>query len=180
MPDFVFEVFVPNGTPTYTYVKRTEEKNEEKLASALDMPKMVISISGPSKTGKTALVDTLITSDRIIPVTGQSLQSSNELWQSVMRWIGGPEEIEKVKERLNPKLAITGILATMYDHRTLHSREVMARVVEAFGEIVFDTVINRTVRFPETTVAGEPITRWAPRSSGAQAYRALAREVIAR
>ncbi|GAA4037022.1 ParA family protein [Allokutzneria multivorans] len=90
------------------------------------------------------------------------------------------DTIEKVRERLNPDLEITGILATMYDPRTLHSREVMARVVEAFGEIVFDTVINRTVRFPETTVAGEPITSWAPRSGGAKAYRALAREVIAR
>ena len=90
------------------------------------------------------------------------------------------DTIEKVKERLNPKLSITGILATMYDPRTLHSREVMARVVEAFGETVFDTVINRTVRFPETTVAGEPITRWAPTSAGAEAYRHLAREVIAR
>ncbi|MCP2170109.1 ParA family protein [Goodfellowiella coeruleoviolacea] len=90
------------------------------------------------------------------------------------------DTIEKVRERLNPKLEITGILATMYDPRTLHSREVMARVVEAFGDVVFDTVINRTVRFPETTVAGEPITRWAPRSAGANAYRALAREVIAR
>ncbi|SHG64350.1 chromosome partitioning protein [Streptoalloteichus hindustanus] len=90
------------------------------------------------------------------------------------------DTIEKVRERLNPKLEITGILATMYDPRTLHSREVMARVVEAFGDVVFDTVINRTVRFPETTVAGEPITRWAPRSAGAEAYRQLAREVISR
>jgi chromosome partitioning protein len=90
------------------------------------------------------------------------------------------DTIEKVRERLNPKLEISGILATMFDPRTLHSREVMARVVEAFGDIVFDSVINRTVRFPETTVAGEPITRWAPRSAGANAYRALAREVIAR
>ncbi|TDP90489.1 ParA family protein [Labedaea rhizosphaerae] len=90
------------------------------------------------------------------------------------------DTIDKVKERLNPKLEITGILATMFDPRTLHSREVMARVVEAFGETVFDAVINRTVRFPETTVAGEPITRWAPRSAGAKAYRTLAREVIAR
>src|ERR671930_46569 len=90
------------------------------------------------------------------------------------------DTIDKVRERLNPKLDITGILATMYDPRTLHSREVMARVVEAFGETVFETVINRTVRFPETTVAGEPITRWAPRSAGAKAYRQLAREVIAR
>ena len=90
------------------------------------------------------------------------------------------DTIEKVRERLNPKLDITGILATMFDPRTLHSREVMARVVEAFGDVVFDAVINRTVRFPETTVAGEPITRWAPRSAGAKAYRELAREVIAR
>ena len=90
------------------------------------------------------------------------------------------DTIEKVQDRLNPKLEITGILATMYDPRTLHTREVMTRVVEAFGELVFDSVINRTVRFPETTVAGEPITRWASRSTGAEAYRALAREVIAR
>ena len=90
------------------------------------------------------------------------------------------DTIDKVRERLNPTLTITGILATMYDPRTLHAREVMARVVEAFGDTVFDAVINRTVRFPETTVAGEPITRWAPKSSGAKAYRALAREVIAR
>ena len=90
------------------------------------------------------------------------------------------DTIEKVRERLNPKLQIVGILATMYDPRTLHAREVMSRVVEAFGDTVFDAVINRTVRFPETTVAGEPITVWAPKSAGAKAYRALAREVIAR
>ena len=90
------------------------------------------------------------------------------------------DTIEKVRERLNPRLEITGILPTMYDPRTVHSREVMARVVERFGDIVFDAVINRTVRFPETTVAGAPITTWAPRSAGAKAYRLLAREVIAR
>jgi chromosome partitioning protein len=90
------------------------------------------------------------------------------------------DTIDKVRDRLNPKLEITGILATMFDPRTLHTREVMARVLEAFGDIVFETVINRTVRFPETTVAGEPITTWAPRSAGANAYRKLAREVISR
>lgn len=90
------------------------------------------------------------------------------------------DTIDKVRDRLNPRLTITGILATMYDPRTLHAREVMTRVVQAFGDTVFDTVIGRTVRFPETTVAGEPITQWAPKSAGANAYRALAREVIAR
>jgi chromosome partitioning protein len=90
------------------------------------------------------------------------------------------DTIEKVRERLNPELKLDGILATMYDGRTLHGREVFARVVEAFGDTVFDTVITRTVRFPETTVAGEPITTWAPTSNGANAYRSLAREVISR
>jgi chromosome partitioning protein len=90
------------------------------------------------------------------------------------------DTIEKVQHRLNPELKLDGILATMYDGRTLHGREVFSRVVEAFGDTVFDTVISRTVRFPETTVAGEPITSWAPSSAGAKAYRNLAREVIAR
>jgi len=85
-----------------------------------------------------------------------------------------------VQHRLNPELKLDGILATMYDGRTLHGREVFSRVLEAFGDTVFDTVISRTVRFPETTVAGEPITSWAPSSAGAKAYRNLAREVIAR
>jgi chromosome partitioning protein len=90
------------------------------------------------------------------------------------------QTIEKVQERLNPRLEVEGILATMYDARTLHGREVLARVIEAFDARVFHTVINRTVRFPETTVAGEPITSYASSSAGAKAYRDLAREVLAR
>ncbi len=90
------------------------------------------------------------------------------------------ETIEKVKDRLNPGLEIDGILATMYDPRTLHSREVVARVVEAFGDQVFHTVIGRTVKFPDASVAAEPITTYAASHAGAYAYRLLARELIAR
>ena len=90
------------------------------------------------------------------------------------------DTIAKVTERLNPDLEVLGIVGTMYDGRTLHSREVLERVVEAFGETVFHTVIKRTVKFPETTVAGEPITTYASASPGAAAYRSLAREVLAR
>jgi chromosome partitioning protein len=90
------------------------------------------------------------------------------------------ETIEKVQDRLNPRLEIDGILATMYDSRTLHSREVVARVVEAFGDNVFHTVISRTVKFPDATVAAEPITTYATTHPGAEAYRSLARELIAR
>jgi chromosome partitioning protein len=90
------------------------------------------------------------------------------------------ETIEKIQDRLNPRLEIDGILATMYDSRTLHSREVVARVVEAFGDTVFHTVIARTVKFPDATVAAEPITSYAATHSGAEAYRSLARELVAR
>lgn len=90
------------------------------------------------------------------------------------------DTVEKVRDRLNFNLDILGILVTMFDRRTSHSRDVMNKVVEVFGDQVFDTVITRTVRFPETTVVGEPIISWAPKSSGAEQYRNLAREVIAR
>ena len=90
------------------------------------------------------------------------------------------ETIEKVRDRLNPKLKIDGILATMVDTRTLHSREVMERLKEAFGDRVYKTVIRRTVKFPDASVATEPITTFASSHPGAAAYRQLAREVIAR
>ncbi len=90
------------------------------------------------------------------------------------------ETIDKVSSRLNPRLGIDGLLATMYDSRTLHSREVLAEVVKGFGDKVFHTVINRTVRFPDATVAGEPITSFDPSSTGASSYRELAREVLGR
>ncbi|MGO3179354.1 MAG: ParA family protein, partial [Brevibacterium linens] len=61
------------------------------------------------------------------------------------------ETIEKVQDRLNPSLEVDGILATMFDSRTLHSKEVMSRVTEAFGDKVFETVINRTVKFPDAS-----------------------------
>ena len=85
--------------------------------------------------------------------------------------------IDKVSERLNPQLEIDGVLGTMYDGRTLHGREVMERLVEAWGDTVFHTVIRRTVKFSESTVAGEPITtlrldaRPAPRPTGSSPRR---------
>lgn len=90
------------------------------------------------------------------------------------------DTVEKVRDRLNFDLEVIGILVTMFDRRTSHAREVMSRVVEVFGDQVFDTVITRTVRFPETSVAGEPIITWAPKSQGSEQYRNLAREVIER
>ena len=88
--------------------------------------------------------------------------------------------IDKVQQRLNPRLAMIGLLGTMYDSRTLHSREVLRTLVEGWGDDVFHTVIRRTVKFSEATVAGEPLTAYASTSAGADAYRQLAKEVLAR
>ncbi len=90
------------------------------------------------------------------------------------------ETIDKVRERLNPSIELDAIVATMFDPRTLHSREVIDRVVETFGDRVTDTVIGRTVKFPDASVAGLPITIFAPDHAAAEAYRQLARELVER
>ena len=88
------------------------------------------------------------------------------------------DSIEKVQDRLNPDLEITGVLETMFDARTIHSKEVLARIIDAFVDKVFDTVIKRTVKFPDATVSAEPILSYASNHTGAQAYRQVARELI--
>jgi chromosome partitioning protein len=90
------------------------------------------------------------------------------------------DSIDRIRERLNPRLTVDGIVATMFDNRTLHAREVLQRVREAFGSKLFETTIRKTIRFAEAPVAGEPILTYAPNSTGAQAYRDLAKEVISR
>lgn len=90
------------------------------------------------------------------------------------------DTIDRVRERINPNLAIIGLLGTMFDARTLHAREVLASLVDGWGDAVFHTVIHRTIKFSDATVSGEPITMYAPDSDAADAYRELAREVLAR
>ncbi|MDQ3986588.1 MAG: AAA family ATPase [Actinomycetota bacterium] len=90
------------------------------------------------------------------------------------------DSIERVRDRLNPRLHVDGVLTTMFDSRTIHAREVMERVKEAFGRRLFDTVVRKTIRFAEAPVAGEPILSYAPNTTGALAYRELAKEVMER
>lgn len=90
------------------------------------------------------------------------------------------QTIDKVKVRLNPSLQTDGILPTMYDKRTLHSKEVLERLQEAFAGQVFETAISRTVKFPDATVAKKPITHYAPTSEAAESYRRVAREMVKR
>ena len=90
------------------------------------------------------------------------------------------DTITKVQDRLNPRLTVDAIIPTMYDGRTLHAHEVVERVRDGFGDKVTETMIHRTVKFPDATVAAEPITTFAPSHAGAHAYRELARELVSR
>ena len=88
--------------------------------------------------------------------------------------------IDLVRDNLNPRLRLAGVLLTMYDARTTLSADVAAEVRRHLGANVFDTVVPRSVRLAEAPSYGRPIARYSPESRGAQAYRALADEVVAR
>ena len=90
------------------------------------------------------------------------------------------ESMKRVKNRLNTKLEIFGILLTMYDGRTTLSRQVAAEVRNYFGEKVFETIIPRTVKLSEAPSYGIPIGQYDPSGKGAQSYNDLAKEVIKR
>ena len=83
-------VFTPNDYPTHTYIKRSGEDLEERLRQASATPKLVVSVSGPSKSGKTVLVERVIGQDNIIPVSGALIKTPDQLWTRVLDWIETP------------------------------------------------------------------------------------------
>jgi chromosome partitioning protein len=89
------------------------------------------------------------------------------------------EAIERIKSRLNPDLELGGILPTMYSTGTIHAREVLDEIRSVFGDKVYDVVIYKSIRFAEATVASQAIVEYAGRHKGAEAYRKLAKEIVA-
>ena len=87
------------------------------------------------------------------------------------------QSIEKVQSRINPSLEVYGVLVTMFTH-TLHCDEVLQRIYEAFQGKVFHSVISRSIKLPDSTVAAAPITIYAPNHKTAKEYREVARELI--
>jgi chromosome partitioning protein len=83
-----------------------------------------------------------------------------------------------VRENLNPHVGVEGILATMYDGRTLHAREAIEILEENFGELVYRTRIRKTIRYAEAPVKGSSVLKYDPTGPAAEAYRELAKEVL--
>src|SRR5436189_5175704 len=86
--------------------------------------------------------------------------------------------LSMIRETLNPDVAIEGILPTMYDKRTLHSREAVEILEAHFGNLVFGTKIRKTIRYAEAPVKGSSVLKYDPTGSAAEAYRELAKEVL--
>jgi chromosome partitioning protein len=86
--------------------------------------------------------------------------------------------LSMVRENLNPRVEIQGILPTMYDQRTLHSREAIDILQENFGELVFNTRIRKTIRYAEAPVKGASVLKYDPKGEAADYYRDLAKEVL--
>ncbi len=86
--------------------------------------------------------------------------------------------LEMIRENINPKVRIKGILPTLLDSRTIHGRESIEVLRENFGALVFDTVVRKTIKFAEAPVQGSSVLKYDPRGKGAEAYRSLAREVL--
>ena len=90
------------------------------------------------------------------------------------------QTLAAIRDNLNPRVHIMGILPTMFDSRTLHAREAVSILEENFGERVFKTRIRKTVRLAEAPVQGQSVLRYDSRGAAAQAYRQLAEEVLER
>jgi chromosome partitioning protein len=86
--------------------------------------------------------------------------------------------LSMVRENLNPRVHVQGIVPTMYDGRTLHAREAIEILEEHFGDLVYDTRIRKTVRYAEAPVKGSSVLKYDPSGPAAQAYRDLAKEVL--
>lgn len=98
------EVFTPDDIPTYTYVGA--RKFEDRLREALSIPKMIVSLSGPSKSGKTVLVNKVIEADNLIPLSGASIRTADQLWTNALAWMEVPiERVETAGSTISAELS---------------------------------------------------------------------------
>jgi len=129
------------------------------------------------------LVDTppslgLLTINAFVAATGVIVPVQCE-YLSLRGLVQLENTLAMVRENLNPEVGVEGIVATMFDGRTLHSREAIEILEENFGELVYRTRIRKTVRYAEAPVKGSSVLKYDPSGAAAEAYRELAREIVA-
>lgn len=103
------DVFTPSDYPVHTYVQRDEQRTEERLMQALETPGEVVSVSGPSKSGKTVLIEKVAGRDNLITVTGASIRQADDLWEKALDWMDAPNQSTKAASSttaINPSAEI--------------------------------------------------------------------------
>ncbi|HEY3961954.1 MAG TPA: ParA family protein [Gaiellaceae bacterium] len=128
------------------------------------------------------LIDTppslgLLTINAFVAATGVIVPVQTE-YLSLRGLVQLESTLSMVRENLNPKVEIIGIVPTMYDKRLTHSREADEILRENFGKLVYETRIRKTVRFAEAPVKGASVLKYEPRGDAAELYRDLAKEVL--
>ena len=130
------------------------------------------------------LVDTppslgLLTINAFVAATGVMVPVQCE-YLSLRGLVQLENTLAMVRENLNAYVGVEGIVATMYDGRTLHAREAIEILEENFGELLYRTRIRKTVRYAEAPVKGSSVLKYDPSGPAAEAYRELARELLAK
>lgn len=108
------DIFTPSDYPTHTYIVREEDALETRLRQALDTPGEVVSVSGPSKSGKTVLIENIAGRDNLIPLTGASIASADDVWDKVLNWMDVPISVSEASSNgrtLTPNASVGAKLA---------------------------------------------------------------------
>ncbi|MBV1795633.1 hypothetical protein [Siccirubricoccus sp. G192] len=84
------QVFTPNDFPTHTYVRRADDESEERIRYALQTPKQVISLSGPSKSGKTVLVEKIVGAEKLVKIPGSVVKKGEDFWNYILDALAAP------------------------------------------------------------------------------------------
>jgi chromosome partitioning protein len=146
--------------------ERTLEKALEMVRSRYDY----ILIDTPPSLGLLTINAFVAADGVIVPVQTEYL--------SLRGLVQLENTLSMVRDNLNPKVEIIGILPTMYDKRLLHSREAVAILAENFGDLVYQTRIRKTIRYAEAPVKGQSVLAYDPQGEAAMLYRDLAKEVL--
>jgi chromosome partitioning protein len=146
------------------------ERSLEKALSAVTQDYDFVCIDTPPSLGLLT-VNALTASDKVIvPVQCEYLSM-----RGLMQLQG---TLEMIRENLNPRVKIEGILPTMLDSRTVHAKEAIEILEENFGELVFKSRIRKAIKFAEAPVRGSSVLKYDPKSNAADYYRELAKEVL--
>jgi chromosome partitioning protein len=146
------------------------ERSLEKALAAVSQDYDFVCVDTPPSLGLLT-VNALTASDKVIvPVQCEYLSM-----RGLMQLQG---TLEMIRENLNPRVQIEGILPTMLDSRTVHAKEAVEILEENFGELVFKSRIKKAIKFAEAPVRGSSVLKYDPKSNAADYYRELAKEVL--